>query len=231
MKFIQFKVIFFITNLFLISSKSSFNNLNFLSENNETNQTITEKEINQNEDDLDLQLEFELSKKILAFDPNNVLIFKKVLKGMIEGFPLFQNSTLNNSCIQHNKNFTKEMINIFTILSEANFTELTIKDDLLKVVDVIVNKRLIFINEFFECKKLQKNMSGGFEIIKNYLNMTDYYDKMTMNFLGNMKRISKLREKSIKNWGEKNYFAVGKKLGELFRLIFFWDIPESLNLR
>jgi hypothetical protein len=66
-------------------------------------------------------------------------------------------------------------------------------------------------------------MREGFDKLKSFLISPDYYDKFTMNLIGSLKKISNAREELNKLNQEGNFEIYGEKLGEIIRLIFFWD--------
>jgi len=198
---VQLKVIF-ITNLFLISTINS--SLNFLSESNS-------EEITQ------------LIQNISDIEPKTIHELQRVLKGMIKGFPLFKNATMDNDCVT-NTTFSNEMIKIYTKINQANWKGDSLRDDLLNIVDDIVQNKEIFITEINECGKLHINMDKGLNEMSTFLSQKDYYDKFTMNLVGNMKKISEIKDQinALKEKG--NFIGCGNKLGQLINLVFFWDI-------
>lgn len=177
---------------------------------------LSEESLLKNTDSFDSQ--------ILKHDPKNLHHFQKVLKGAIEGFPLFTNSTNDNECVT-NFSFSNKVLNILIKFEKLKWNENDhLRDGLIDIVDDIVDHKDIFITEYKECEKLGKHMHPGLHKMKDFLLSPDYYDKFTMNLVGNLKKISDIGKRMKHFYHDGNYNALGNKIGELIRLVFFWDL-------
>ncbi len=148
---------------------------------------------------------------------------QELMKGFFIGFPLLKNATENNSCIE-NKEFTDEALKIINTVAIIDFDSPDAKKAMYALFDEILNNKEIFRKEIKQCLTLQENMKPVFHLLIQAMEKKGYYDRFVLNLMGSLKKISPMVDAIRQANDAGNYKEVGRILGEMTKLVFFWDL-------
>jgi len=190
------------------------NSLKFLGERTE------ELNFKKNLNSINISLLNKYNKKI---EKNSVVMLQQIVQGFFQGFPLLSSATSDNMCID-NEEFLNEALKLLNKVTDLDFNDPEAKTKAYKIVDRIFEKKSIFNREIKECEILEHNIKPALHEMEKILTKKGYYDRFAINLIGSLKKIGQIVNLISKANQKENYIEIGRKMGELIKLVFFWDL-------